>query len=165
MSADESGAVPEQMKSAENNIVSLDLNECREILREQRLCVLAMTDGDAPYAIPLFYGFDGESVWLGIAEGRKTELLDRNPRLCISVNDVGPGDAWRSVLVTGRAAWVTEPEQRAKGIQVLMQHNRRRDRAVTQAQAAAASTQRRRRHSGGRIMVVVDAVITGRARR
>jgi nitroimidazol reductase NimA-like FMN-containing flavoprotein (pyridoxamine 5'-phosphate oxidase superfamily) len=146
---------------SDGGIVPLGDEECRAILREQRLCVLAMTDGDAPYAIPLFYGFDGENVWLGIAEGRKTELLDRNPLLCLSVNDVGPGDAWRSVLVTGRATWVTDPEQRAKGIQVLMQHNRRRDRPVTQSAEGAP----RRRRSGGRIVLVTEAVITGRARR
>lgn len=142
-------------------IVSLDDSECRAILREQRLCVLAMTDGDAPYAIPLFYGFDGENVWLGVAEGRKTQLLDRNPLVCLSVNELGPGDAWRSVLVTGRATWVTDPEQRAKGIQVLMEHNRRRDRPVTPSAEGAP----KRRRSGGRIVLVNDAVITGRARR
>ena len=146
----------------DTGIVSLDEAECRAILRDQRLCVLAVTDGDLPYAIPLFYGFDGDAIWLGVAEGRKTQLLDRNSRLCLSVNEVGPGDSWRSVLVTGRAAWVTDAEERAKGVQVLMQHNRRRDRPVTQP---AEGTAPRRRHSGGRIIRVVEAVITGRARR
>jgi uncharacterized protein len=162
MSQDEKGALPVGSdKPGDGGIVSLDDEECRAILREQRLCVLAMTDGDAPYAIPLFYGFDGESVWLGIAEGRKTHLLDRNPRLCLSVNEVGPGDAWRSVLVTGRATWIADPDQRAKGIQVLMQHNRRQDRPVTPQTEGAP----KRRHSAGRIMRVTDTVITGRAKR
>src|SRR5689334_18325623 len=110
-------------------IVTLDDAECREILTQQRLCVIAMTDGDAPYAVPLFYGFDGERLWLGISDGRKTLLLDRNPRLSVVVTDVGPGNAWRSVVVTGTATWVTDLEERAKGIQVLMQHNRRGDRS------------------------------------
>ena len=136
--------------------------ECREVLNAQRLCVLAMTDGDMPYAIPLFYGFDGESVWLGISEGRKTELLDQNPLVCVSVNDVGPGDGWRSVLVNGRAIWVTDPEQRAKGIQVLMQHNRRGDRAAASSAQGAPGG---RRHGGGRIMLIAESVITGRAKR
>jgi len=159
MSGDENLGRPTAEKPVDTGIVSLDEEECRSILRQQRLCVLSMTDGDAPYAVPLFYGFDGESIWLGIAEGRKTQLLDRNSRLCLSVIDLGPGDAWRSVLVTGRATWVTDPEQRSRGIQVLMQHNRRPDRPVTQ------STQPRRRHSGGRILLVTEAVITGRAKR
>jgi len=141
-------------------IVTLDDAECREILTQQRLCVIAMTDGDAPYAVPVFYGFDGESLWAGISEGRKTLLLDRNPRVSVVVTDVGPGNAWRSVVVTGRAAWVSDPAERAKGIQVLMQHNRRANRAATPDDEAP-----KRRHTGGRIMVVRDAVITGRAKR
>jgi nitroimidazol reductase NimA-like FMN-containing flavoprotein (pyridoxamine 5'-phosphate oxidase superfamily) len=146
--------------SSDTGIVTLDDAECREILRAQRLCVLAMTDHDLPYAIPLFYGFDGATVWLGLSEGRKTQLLDQNPHVCLSVNDVGSGDSWRSVLVTGQARWVTDAEERAKGIQVLMQHNRRGERAAPTGDAPP-----RRRHSGGRLLVVTDAVITGRAKR
>jgi nitroimidazol reductase NimA-like FMN-containing flavoprotein (pyridoxamine 5'-phosphate oxidase superfamily) len=150
----------EKLKAA--GIEILEDAECREVLRAQRLCVLAMTDGYEPYAVPLFYGFDGESVWLGIAEGRKTQLIDRNPRVCVSVNAVGPGDAWRSVLVSGRAVWVTDAEQRAKGIQVLMEHNRRPDRPVAPAEEGAPAG---RRHTGGRIVLIAESVITGRAKR
>jgi nitroimidazol reductase NimA-like FMN-containing flavoprotein (pyridoxamine 5'-phosphate oxidase superfamily) len=139
----------------------MDVEECREVLRRQRLCVLATADGEQPYAVPLFYGYDGTSVFLGVAEGRKTRILDRNPRLCIAVAEVGPGDGWRSVLVTGRAEWVTDAERRARAIQVMMEHNRRPDRPAPPPDGVT----QRRRHAGGRMMQIVDAEITGRAKR
>lgn len=145
-------------------IVEMDRAECAEVLARQRLCVLAATDGEQPYAVPMFYGFDGTTVYVGISEGRKTQLLDRNPRLCFTVSEVGPGDSWRSVVVLGRAAWITDPEQRAEAIQVLMRHNRRPERQ-TAASPPAEGAPPPRRHSGGRMLRIEDAQITGRAKR
>jgi len=129
------------------------------VLRAQRLCVVAMADGDVPYAVPVYYGFDGTSLYLGIAEGRKTEVLDRNTRVCAVVTEPGPGDAWRSVMVVGRAVSLSDPNERARGIAVLTEHNRRPDRPAQEAGGPS------RRAAGGRVLMIADAEITGRARR
>lgn len=144
-----------------NGIVELEAEECGEVLASERLCIVAMVDGEQPYAIPLFYGYDGISLWLGISEGKKTAILDRNDHLCLAVTQVGPGDGWRSVLVRGRARWISDPEERKRGIQVLMEHNRKFRAANTPSASAAPA----RRHLGGRMMVIADPVVTGRGKR
>ena len=101
-------------------------------------------------------------MFLGISEGRKTRVLDANPRVCLSVTQLGARDGWRSVTVTGRAVTITDPAERLRGVQVLMAHNRRSERPASSPAPDAAA---RPRHSGGRILVVADAVITGRAKR
>ena len=153
--------------AAASGIVEMDQTECLELLATQRLGILATVDGDEPYAIPMFYGFDGASVYLGISEGRKTRVLDTNPKLCLTVTEVGPGEAWRAVVVAGRASWVTGGEERLSAIDVLMSHNRRfaPPREATPAGNGAPSAPPPRRHSGGRLMRIADATITGRARR
>lgn len=149
-----------------NGIVDLELAECHAVLAEERLCTMAVVDGDEPYALPLFYGFDGTTVFLGISEGRKTRVLDANPRVCLSVTQLGTGDAWRSVQVSGRVANVQDPEERKRGVQVLMAHNRRPERAAAApAPNGGAAADAKPRHSGGRILVIEDATITGRAKR
>ena len=145
-------------------IVTLDDTECRDVLARQRLCVLAMVDGDEPYAVPVYYGFDGETMYLGVAEGRKTEVLDRNPRVCVTVSEPGPRDSWRSVLVTGVARAITDADERAYAIDVMMKHNRRDDRA-TAAPASKGQASPSARHGRGRMLIVEHATITGRARR
>ena len=143
-------------------IVALDDAECRDVLAKQRLCVLAMVDGDAPYAVPVYYGVDGDTMYLGVAEGRKTAVLDRNPRVCVTVSEPGARDSWRSVLVAGIARVISDADERARAIGVMMRHNRRDDR-VTPAPAPAASSAAR--HGRGRMLVIEQAIITGRARR
>ena len=148
-------------------MVELGQAECLELLASQRLGVLATVDGDEPYAIPMFYGFDGAAVYLGISEGRKTRALDANPRLCLTVTEVGPGEAWRAVVVAGRAAWVNDAEERLLAVDVLMAHNRRfaSPRDGKSASAASPGAPPPRRHSAGRLMRIADATITGRAKR
>ena len=158
---------PTDVRPAEaGGIVEMDQTECLELLASQRLGVLATVDGDEPYAIPMFYGFDGAAVYLGISEGRKTRALDANPKLCLTVTEVGPGESWRAVVVAGRASWVTDGEERLSAIEVLMSHNRRfsTPRAVATSESGAPSA-RPRRHSPGRLMRIATATITGRAKR
>lgn len=151
-------------------IEELGTMECRELLAAQRLGVVSMTDGFEPYGVPMFYGFDPESgdLYLGISEGRKTRLLDANPRMSVTVVEVGPGEGWRSVIVSGRAEWVQEGEGRQKAIQVLMAHNRK-FRAGGPATAppppAGEVKMHERNHAGGRMLRIAGATMTGRARR
>lgn len=146
-------------------IVSLDADECRDVLAKHRLCVLAMVDGEEPYAVPVYYGFDGDTMYLGVAEGRKTEVLDRNPRVCVTVSEPGAWDSWRSVLVAGVARSISEPDERARAIDVMMKHNRRPDRVGAPAAPAEPTSTSAPRHGRGRMLVVERATITGRARR
>src|SRR5690349_34584 len=99
-------------------IRGLTESECREMQARNRLCVVAMVDGAEPYAVPLYYGFDGQSMYLGVAEGRKTRALDRNPRVSVVVVETGQGAEWRSVQLTGRVAVMTGGE-REQGLGVL----------------------------------------------
>jgi nitroimidazol reductase NimA-like FMN-containing flavoprotein (pyridoxamine 5'-phosphate oxidase superfamily) len=140
--------------------VELDEQECREVIAHHRMCVVAMADADEPYAVPVYYGFDGDSLYLGVAEGRKTRLLDLNPRVHIIITDPGVGDSWRSVAIAGRATMLTDPEERARGIAALIAHNRRPDRP-----ASSAAQPQTRHRTGGRVIRIDDQVISGRARR
>jgi nitroimidazol reductase NimA-like FMN-containing flavoprotein (pyridoxamine 5'-phosphate oxidase superfamily) len=136
--------------------VPLSEADCRAVLERQRLCVVSVVDGEEPYAVPVFYGFDGERLYLGTSEGRKTRALDVNSRVYVVVTEVGPGDAWRSVAIAGRARTITEAAERQAAIDVLVAHNRR-VRAYDAPRAAAPP------RAGGRVLRIEDATITGRA--
>ena len=138
-------------------IVPLSNAECRGVLERQRLCVVSVVDDGEPYAVPVFYGFDGRALFLGVAEGRKTRALDVSARVYIVVTEVGPGDAWRSVAIAGRARTLTDAAERQAAIDVLVAHNRR-VRASDPPRDAPLS-----RRTGGRVLRIEDAVVTGRA--
>ena len=131
--------------------------QCREVLARQRMCVVSVVDGAEPYAVPVFYGFDGDDLYLGVAEGRKTRALDANSRVYIVVTEVGPRDAWRSVAIAGRARTLVDAAERQAAIDVLVAHNRR----VRSSDPPRDGPPPRR--TGGRVLRIEDAVVTGRA--
>lgn len=155
---DESPTAVVDSAPAPRAITSLTDAQCREVLAGQRLCIMSLVDGDEPYSVPVFYGFDGESLYLGVAEGRKTRVLDANPRVYVVVTNVGPGDRWRSVAIAGRARTLSAPEERQRGIEVLIAHNAR----VRQPDPDRPNPSLRRPGSG-RILCIENATITGRA--
>jgi nitroimidazol reductase NimA-like FMN-containing flavoprotein (pyridoxamine 5'-phosphate oxidase superfamily) len=138
-------------------IVPLSDAECRAVLERQRLCVVSVVDDGDPYAVPVFYGFDGRTLYLGVAEGRKTRALDVSPSVYVVVTEVGPGDAWRSVAIAGRAQTLSDDAERQTAIDVLVAHNRR-VRASKPPHDAPPP-----RRTGGRVLRIDDAVMTGRA--
>jgi nitroimidazol reductase NimA-like FMN-containing flavoprotein (pyridoxamine 5'-phosphate oxidase superfamily) len=138
-------------------IETLSEDECRLVLERQRLCVVSVVDGDMPYAVPVFYGYDGVTLYLGTSEGRKTRVLDANSRVYVLITEVGPGDAWRSVAVAGRARTLTSDNERQQAIDVLIAHNRR-----VRSLAGSPSGQPRQR-SGGRVLRIENPTFSGRS--
>lgn len=137
-------------------IETLSEDDCRAVLERQRLCVVSVVDGNEPYAVPVFYGYDGVTLYLGTSEGRKTRALDASSRVYILVTEVGPGDAWRSVAVAGHARTLASDAEREQAIDVLIAHNGR-------VRNTGVPSTRPRRPSGGRLLRVDHPTITGRS--
>src|SRR5690242_15174647 len=65
-----------------------DGDELRAILAAARVCRLAMCDGDRPYLVPLSFALDGDDLVVHSArDGRKLEILRRNPAVCFEVEE------------------------------------------------------------------------------
>jgi len=97
------------------------------------VCRVAMCDGDQPYLVPMCFGYAEGVFYLHCARaGRKLEVLRKNPNVCLEVEDavaVTPGKtacdwgvAFRSVMAFGRAEEVDSPEERRRGLDLVMAH-------------------------------------------
>ncbi len=102
-----------------------DHAELRRILEEARVCRLAMLDGDQPYMVPLSFALDGDDLVLHSArEGRKIDILRRNPKVCFEVEEgveVVPapvgcdvGMRFRTVIGFGEVEFVEAGAERAR---------------------------------------------------
>jgi nitroimidazol reductase NimA-like FMN-containing flavoprotein (pyridoxamine 5'-phosphate oxidase superfamily) len=81
----------------------LDEVECREVLARVGWGVLATVDDGQPYGVPVSYALGRDCVYVGSGPGRKRTQLEGDPRVCLTVCDVGSGERWRSVVVEGAA--------------------------------------------------------------
>ncbi len=102
-----------------------------EIIRECRVCRLAMVDGDRPYVVPLNFGYrDGCLYFHSAQKGKKIDLLKANNRVCFEFDilekvNKAPlackwGAAFKSVIGRGRAVLLEDLEEKKQGLAVIM---------------------------------------------
>lgn len=97
----------------------LDLENSYSLLHQGKVGYLALVDEKHPYVIPLNYYVEENIIFFHCAlEGRKLDIIARNPRFCFAVSEMdeiktGPsacdfGAYYRSVLAYGHAHIVDE---------------------------------------------------------
>lgn len=97
-------------------IVDLTQAECEKIVAANRYAHMACCDGDEPYLVPITYVYDGGFFYGFTHEGTKIELLRKNPKMCVQVENVKGEREWESVMCWGLFEPVTGAEnvQRVK---------------------------------------------------
>lgn len=120
------------MRRADREITHRD--EIDAIIRDSQVCRLAFAAGDEPYMVPVAFGYDGQSLYLHTAEaGRKIDFIDRNNRVCFEFESnvrlithpevsCSWGFSFESVIGFGTIHELHSPEEKASGLDVVMQH-------------------------------------------
>ncbi|MFC5279476.1 pyridoxamine 5'-phosphate oxidase family protein [Halorubrum rubrum] len=99
----------------ESSAATMDDDRIRAFLTEQGVGTLALPDEDAPYLVPMSFGYDGESALyfaflLFGPESRKETLSDDAAGARFLVYDARSPHEWRSVSLRGRIAPIEEGE-------------------------------------------------------
>jgi len=105
--------------------------EIEAVINEARVCRMGMCDGPSPYIVPLCFGYAAETFYFHCAaEGRKLEILEGNPEVCLELESgvaLKPGAtacAWgmnyRSVIGFGTAERVDKPEAKRRALDLIM---------------------------------------------
>ncbi len=101
------------------------------LLKKAEVCRIATAVADQPFISPRVFWYDGERIFFHMAtQGRTVTNLAHNPRVCLEVDWWGPwlpadraagfSLAYTSVVVFGRANPVTDPQQKRRVLQGLL---------------------------------------------
>lgn len=108
-----------------------DRAEIDAVIRACRVCRLGFSDDGQPYIVPVCFGYDGTALYVHCAkEGRKTDILRRNNRVCVEfdiLEGIVESDEacrcsarYRSVIAFGRARPVTAAVEKREALRWLM---------------------------------------------
>jgi uncharacterized protein len=111
----------------------VDRAELEAVIADAQVCRMAMCDGDHPYVVPLSFGYTGGTFYFhGAAEGRKLDVLKKNPHVCLEleagvslktgVKACDWGMNFRSVVAFGRAERVDAAEPKRRALDLIMAH-------------------------------------------
>ena len=108
-----------------------DPQELESVLREAAVCRMGLCDEGKPYVVPMNYGYRDGSVFLhSAAEGRKIDILRRNPNVCLEFEkdvELVPAEAacsfsmkYRSVIASGKVVFLEGTEEKSFGLNAIM---------------------------------------------
>lgn len=81
-----------------------ELNEqqINNLLCSQAIGRVACCEGKYPYIVPVTYAYDGEFIYCQSYEGKKIDLMRKNPNVCFEVDLANSISNWQSALVYGQ---------------------------------------------------------------
>jgi nitroimidazol reductase NimA-like FMN-containing flavoprotein (pyridoxamine 5'-phosphate oxidase superfamily) len=111
-----------------------DPGEIEEIIGQAEVCRVGLVDGDEPYIVPVFFGYEKGAIYFHCAlEGRKIEIIKRHNRACFEIDtDVeivggqkpcGWTARYRSIMGVGRARILEDETEKVHALNVLMKQS------------------------------------------
>lgn len=108
-----------------------DKKEIEAILKDCKVLRLAMVDEDKPYLVPMNFGYQEGAIYLHSApEGRKIDLIRKNPHICFEVDETirfkkaslacNWGLEYKSVIGTGKAVFISEGPEKRQALDIIM---------------------------------------------
>ncbi|MBN2776672.1 MAG: pyridoxamine 5'-phosphate oxidase family protein [Bacteroidales bacterium] len=114
--------------------------EIDEIVHSVDTCTLAMVDDGLPYCVPMNFGYEqGILYFHGAPFGRKIDVLNKNPEVCVSfysdeVLNVRHKDVacsysmkFKSVLFHGKVVFIDDNDEKERVLNIVMKKFSGRD--------------------------------------
>jgi len=103
-----------------------------EIIRGSLVCHVALAKDNAPYVVPMSFGYDGQAIYLHTAlAGKKIQYGEANPQVCFEFErnvelrrDPRSPCHWsfsfESVIGYGTISEVVQPSEKARALNEIM---------------------------------------------
>ncbi len=105
--------------------------EIEKILKQSHVCRLAMVDEDKPYLVPMNFGYSDGCLFFHCAkQGRKIDLIKKNPNICFEVDELirlkkaslacDWGIDFKSVIGSGKAQFLEDSKEKKNALNIIM---------------------------------------------
>jgi uncharacterized protein len=98
----------------------LNDTETEKILKRQVVGRIGCHADGLTYVVPVSYAYDGESIYAHTFEGMKLRMMRKNPHVCFEADAMKDMANWQSVIAWGEFEEITEPAERNKALQILL---------------------------------------------
>jgi nitroimidazol reductase NimA-like FMN-containing flavoprotein (pyridoxamine 5'-phosphate oxidase superfamily) len=99
---------------------NLPASQIEEVLASQLVGRIGCSINGETYIIPISYAYDGKYIYCHTTEGKKTEMMRKNPKVCFQVDEMRDMANWKSVIVQGEFEELKTKAERKTGMQILL---------------------------------------------
>ncbi len=97
--------------------------DSKNLLQRVNYGHLGLSRKAVPYVVPIHYAYDLHDVFIFTTEGKKTEIIDENPQVCLQVEEITDNQHWQSVIVTGEAVRLTDEKKIERAMDFILAEN------------------------------------------
>jgi len=101
-------------------ISKLTNTEIEKLLKSNFIGRIACHSGDEIYIVPISYAYDGTYIYVRSFDGKKIEMMRKNPRVCFQVDNMKDMANWESVIAWGQFEELADQGERDKALQILI---------------------------------------------
>jgi uncharacterized protein len=73
------------------------------------------------YVVPISYAYVDNTIYCHSFEGRKMEIMRKNPKVCFQVDEMKDMANWKSVIAWGDFEELIDKKERNKALRILLQ--------------------------------------------
>lgn len=84
-------------------VKDMSSNDVEDFLGRVNYGHLGCSSNNHPYVLPIHFAYDRQAIFIYTTEGKKSEMIDANPEICLQVEKVVDNENWISVIVVGDA--------------------------------------------------------------
>lgn len=104
-------------------IRQLSSAEIDELLSKQIVGRIGCCYENEIYVVPISYAYEDNAIYCHSLEGKKMEMMRKNPKVCFQVDEMKDMGDWRSVIAWGDFEELSDKKERNKALKILL--NRR----------------------------------------
>ena len=84
---------------------------------------LGCCDKGIPYVVPIHFAFEEDCFFIYTTQGKKSEIISKDPRVCLQIEDVKSNTDWVSVVVLAEAQELVDELERSTAIAAVAKRN------------------------------------------
>jgi hypothetical protein len=98
----------------------LNKEQIKEVITNNFIGHLGCHADGKSYVVPISYAFDGIHIYARTFEGRKVDMIRKNPQVCFQIDSMVAMNDWQSVIIWGKVEELIEKTEREKGLDILL---------------------------------------------
>ena len=100
-------------------VQELSDGEILGVLKRQNYGHLACAKNNEPYVVPVHFAFHEGEIFIYTTEGKKSAIIDTNPRICLQAEEVTDNENWQSIIIDGVAERIRESVERHRILKII----------------------------------------------
>jgi nitroimidazol reductase NimA-like FMN-containing flavoprotein (pyridoxamine 5'-phosphate oxidase superfamily) len=101
-------------------IGELSAIEIEDLLHRQIVGRIGCYDSDSVYIVPISYAYHDNGIYCHTYEGKKINLMRKNPKVCFQVDEMRDMGNWKSVIAWGMFEELNDEKEKIKALIILL---------------------------------------------